>query len=376
MLPSEPACLMRRAPVETSTIAAVRVQDGDLCLDCGSIGRDVDSRQRLENPACLFDRPQKSTSSTLMSQPANFETDWQERRSLVEDALEKCLDQVAPACPDRLREAMQYSLQAGGKRLRPVLTLLACELCGGEMEAAVPAACGIEMVHTYSLIHDDLPAMDDDDFRRGRPTNHRQFDEATAILAGDGLLTLAFAVIVEGVRPSDVAAACIADLASAAGPEGMVGGQMADLLAQNSGPAGDSDDSARTELERLEGIHLRKTGRLLRSALTMGARIAQPPAESVEILDHFGECLGLAFQITDDLLDITGDATKMGKAVRKDEAHGKLTYPGLLGVEESRRRAEQLIDEACRSIAPLRERGQDRGQSLEGLAHFILERDC
>ena len=302
-----------------------------------------------------------------MSNPANFEADWQKLRSVVEDALAVSIDQLSPACPDRLREAMHYSLMAGGKRLRPVLTLLACEACGGEIEAAIPAACGIEMIHTYSLIHDDLPAMDDDDLRRGRPTNHRQFDEATAILAGDGLLTLAFAVIAEGIQPPDVATACLADLASAAGSEGMVGGQMADLQAETA-----EESSGRSDLGQLEGIHLRKTGRLLRSALTMGARIARSPIESVEILDHFGKCLGLAFQITDDLLDITGDATKMGKAVRKDADHGKLTYPGLLGIRESRRRAEQLIDEARRSIVTFGE----RGRSLEALADFILERDC
>jgi geranylgeranyl diphosphate synthase type II len=312
---------------------------------------------------------------------ASLEEHWQELRKKIEHALEACLDDLPVECPDRLREAMRYSLMADGKRLRPVMTLMACEACGGEIETAMPAACGIEMIHTYSLIHDDLPAMDDDDLRRGRPTNHKQFDEATAILAGDGLLTLAFEVIAKGVQPPEIAAACIADLASAAGSEGMVGGQMADLQAEELALAANSKESGGgPTLDQLEAIHLRKTGRLLRSALTMGARIAQSSDEFVKILDHFGKCVGLAFQITDDLLDIAGDATKMGKAVRKDADHGKLTYPGLLGIEESRRRAEQLIDEACRSIAPLN-RGtslkgvENRGQSLEALARFILERD-
>lgn len=316
-----------------------------------------------------------------MSSSVGLEERWRELRLEVETALGAILEQLPPECPDRLREAMRYSLLAGGKRLRPALTLFSCEACGGEIKAALPAACGVEMIHTYSLIHDDLPAMDDDDLRRGRPTNHKQFDEATAILAGDGLLTLAFEVIAKGVQPPDVAAACVADLASAAGCEGMVGGQVADLLAEKdllTGKTAESGDGP--TLDQLEGIHLRKTGRLLRSALTMGARIAQAPDEFVKILDHFGKCVGLVFQITDDLLDITGDATKMGKAVRKDADHGKLTYPGLLGIKESRRLAEQLIDEACRSIQPPKgaslDKGvEDRGRTLEALAHFVLERD-
>lgn len=316
-----------------------------------------------------------------MSRSTVQNTHWEGLRRQIESALDTYLIDLPLDCPERLREAMRYSLMAGGKRLRPVMTLLACEACGGEIAAALPAACGIEMIHTYSLIHDDLPAMDDDDLRRGRPTNHKQFDEATAILAGDGLLTLAFEVIARRIQPPEVAAACVADLASAAGSEGMVGGQMADLQAEElalAAESGESDDGP--TLNQLEAIHLRKTGRLLRSALTMGARIAQAPPDFVQILDHFGKCVGLAFQIADDLLDITGDATKMGKAVRKDADHGKLTYPGLLGIEESRRRAEQLIDEACRSIAPLRSTSlkngvEDRGQSLEALARFVLERD-
>lgn len=286
---------------------------------------------------------------------------WDDLRGIVEEGLDRYL-KTAPDCPRRLEASMRYSVEAGGKRLRPVLVLLACESCGGDPKSAVPAAVAIELIHTYSLIHDDLPAMDDDDLRRGRPTNHKQFDEATAILAGDGLLTLAFEIIAREIRPAETAAACVVDLANAAGCEGMVGGQMADLEAEHSGIS---------SLEQLEAIHLRKTGRLLRSALTMGARIAGASPGTIGQLDHFGRCVGLAFQIADDLLDITGDAARMGKAVHKDAGHGKLTYPGLLGVEESRRRAEGLIDEACRSISSLGE----RSQRLDALARFVLERD-
>lgn len=307
-----------------------------------------------------------------------------EFRKIVEEGFERYL---APNhdCPARLRESMSYSVEAGGKRLRPVMVLLACEACGGNPTDAIPAAVAIEFIHTYSLIHDDLPAMDNDDLRRGQPTNHKQFDEATAILAGDGLLTVAFEILARDIKPAEVAVACVLDLASAAGVDGMVGGQMADLqgeraeMADASQDAGTADsesgqtgtDEQTRKVSQLEAIHLRKTGRLLRSALTMGGRIAKADQNTVEMLDHFGKCVGLAFQIADDLLDITGDEAKMGKGVRKDAELGKLTYPGLLGLEESLRRATSLIDEACRSIEPL----GDRGLRLEALARFVLERD-
>jgi geranylgeranyl diphosphate synthase, type II len=265
-------------------------------------------------------------------------------------------------CPDRLFEAMRYSLLAGGKRLRPKLVLLACEACGGSTDDALPAACAIEMVHTYSLIHDDLPAMDDDRLRRGRPTCHVQFDEATAILAGDALLTLAFELLAREIHPGELAAACCAELASAAGLGGMVGGQMADLQAEHGGV---------TSVQQLEAIHRRKTGRLLSAALGLGARIAGASSAFRTALETYGKCIGLAFQITDDLLDVVGDRVKMGKDVRKDSDHGKLTYPALLGADESRRKARELIEDARHGLGVFGE----RGATLEALAEFILERD-
>jgi geranylgeranyl diphosphate synthase type II len=292
---------------------------------------------------------------------ADWETTWEEFRGRVNAALEFYVLQSMD-CPPRLQQAMSYSLLAGGKRLRPVLVMLACQACGGDPELALPAACALEMVHTYSLIHDDLPAMDDDDLRRGRPTNHKVFGEALAILAGDALLTLAFEVIATRVSPPEVAAACCADLASAAGAVGMVAGQVADLEAEESGQA---------TLEMLEAIHRRKTGRLLCSALTLGARVAQADPETLTRLKEYGLLIGLAFQITDDLLDIRGNVEKVGKGVNKDAALGKLTYPSLLGVEASERRAETLIADACRLIEPLGE----RGRTLRELAQFILHRD-
>ena len=282
-------------------------------------------------------------------------------RERVNARLEKYVEQ-APGVPLRLQEAMSYSLLAGGKRLRPILVLLACEACGGELEGALPAACAIEMVHTYSLIHDDLPAMDNDDLRRGRPTNHVVFGEALAILAGDGLLTLAFEALARDVSPAETAVACCADLARAAGMAGMVAGQVADLEAEGR---------SMSSLDELEGIHRRKTGALLASALTMGARIGRAGNEDLHRLASFGRCLGLAFQITDDLLDVCGSTLMMGKAVQKDASRGKLTYPSLLGEEASLLRAQCQITEACQWIEPFGE----RGQRLESLAHFVLGRD-
>jgi geranylgeranyl diphosphate synthase type II len=226
----------------------------------------------------------------------------------------------------------------------------------------MPAACALELVHTYSLIHDDLPAMDDDDLRRGRPTCHKAFDEATAILAGDGLLTLAFEILTRHVRPAESAAACVLALAEGAGPAGMVGGQMADLQAEGRTDA---------TLEALEAIHRRKTGALLRASLRMGGIVAQAGESTLRALDSYGHAVGLAFQIVDDLLDVEGDEAKLGKRVGKDSGLGKWTYPGLLGVEGSRRRARQLAEEAVLALAPL----GGRGERLRALALDLLERD-
>lgn len=282
-------------------------------------------------------------------------------REHIEQELSRSLS-LSDACPALLHESMHYSLLAGGKRLRPVLVLLACEASGGNWESALPAACAIEMIHTYSLIHDDLPAMDDDVLRRGLPTNHVKFGEATAILAGDGLLTRAFEMLAGGIEDKTIAAACCVDLANAAGPEGMVGGQQADLEAESSGI-----DS----VDHLEAIHRRKTGRLICASLTMGGRIAGASEEVLSALRVYGESIGLAFQVADDLLDVTGDAAKMGKGVRKDSTLGKLTYPALLGLEESRSRARDMVNRACDALACF---GQ-RGAALREIAGYIIARD-
>lgn len=303
----------------------------------------------------------------------SLQASWSAWKTQVESGLAKCLADgsgLGGECPPRLREAMSYSLLAGGKRLRPVLVLMACEACGGDSEAALPAACAIEMIHTYSLIHDDLPAMDDDDYRRGRLTNHKVFGDGLAILAGDALLTLAFEMMARDVRPTAVAAACCADLAFAAGACGMVGGQVADLEAESQSVSQASERGA-DQLAHLQSIHRRKTGRLIRSALTLGGRIAQADVATLGTLDYYGTCIGLAFQIADDVLDVTGSQEKLGKGVGKDASLGKLTYPGLIGLDRSRQMAQELIDEACHAIAPWGE----RGQRLGAMARFILERD-
>jgi geranylgeranyl diphosphate synthase type II len=268
---------------------------------------------------------------------------------------------LADPCPPRLREAMEYSLLAPGKRLRPILVILACEAAGGRMDFALPAAAAVEMVHCYSLIHDDLPAMDDDDLRRGRPTCHKRFDEATAILAGDALLTLAFGWLSHSYA-EDFAAAFCGELARGAGAAGMVGGQVEDLAWERD-PTGAIAD--------LERIHARKTGALFRSCLRIGGWLGGPHAIDMDALDAYGREFGQAFQITDDLLDVEGNAGDAGKAVGKDAARGKLTYPGLLGVEESRRRATAHCHAAATALEPL----GTAGAKLVALLDMILKRD-
>jgi geranylgeranyl diphosphate synthase type II len=282
-------------------------------------------------------------------------------REKVEHSLLQRLA-LSADCPSLLAESMRYSVTAGGKRLRPLMTLLACDACGGAIEAALPAATAIEFVHTYSLIHDDLPTMDDDELRRGQPTNHVKFGEATAILAGDALLTLAFELLAREISPPEVAAACCQELSSAAGPEGMVGGQQADLEAETAGVG---------SLAQLESVHRRKTGRLIGAALRMGGRIAGANQATLTNLTTYGERIGLAFQIADDLLDLTSTTERLGKGVQKDAGRNKLTYPSLLGVEKSRAHARKLISEALEAIAPL----GDRGRALAALAYFVIERD-
>lgn len=296
-----------------------------------------------------------------MSQPSSLENPLADLVPEIDAALLSALD-PQEGCPEELCEAMRYSLLSPGKRLRPGLVLMAAEACGGERSDAVGAAIAIEMVHAYSLIHDDLPAMDDDDLRRGRPTCHKQFDEATAILAGDALLTAAFETLATRIPQPDRAVRACRVLAKSAGRSGMVGGQMDDLLAENR--------NERHNLAWLEAIHRRKTGALFTCSLQLGAISVGAQDAQIESLTNYARDLGLAFQIVDDLLDWEGDGDEMGKQSGKDAARGKLTFPGLIGVDASRRKAGELIT-AAKAHAEL---FRSTGQRLSQLADYVLQR--
>lgn len=283
-----------------------------------------------------------------------------EVRDQVNHQLEAYID-FDDGCPPRLRRAIRHSLLAPGKRLRPMLVLMAAEACGGDRAVAMPAACAVEMVHTYSLVHDDLPAMDDDDLRRGIPSCHAAFDEATAILVGDALLARAFEILATDQRAGGVAARCCAELASAAGATQMVGGQADDLAAESGGG----------DLDRLTGIHRRKTGAMLTVSLRLGAITSAASNEQIEWLTAYGSNLGLAFQIIDDLLDLTGEEVKIGKRTGKDLDRGKLTFPALMGVDPSRQTAESLINQAIEHLTPF----GSRAGNLEALARYVLQRN-
>lgn len=262
--------------------------------------------------------------------------------------------------PDRLIEAMRYSLLSDGKRLRPALAIWSCEACGGARNQAVGAAVAIECVHAFSLIHDDLPALDDDDTRRGKPTNHVVFGESTAILAGDGLLALAFEVLANAYGRTTKIGAMVGELANATGAAGMIGGEWLDLDAE--GKSLDADDVKRMQLG--------KTARLIQSACRLGGMAAGADRTRMAALSGYGKSLGLAFQIADDLLDVTGDPATVGKRTGKDAERGKLTYPSIVGLAASREMAAKLIDGAMEHLAPLGE-GAAR---LKQLASFVIER--
>jgi len=279
----------------------------------------------------------------------------------VDQALDRWLPEEKTK-PKTLHAAMRYSIFAGGKRLRPVLCLAAAEACGGRISAAMPSACAIECIHTYSLVHDDLPCMDDDDLRRGRPTTHKVFGDGVAVLTGDALLTIAFEIL---ARTKPTARYGVADflreISHAAGSLKLIGGQVADIEAENQkvGPAG------------LEFIHLGKTAAMISASLRLGAMAANATPAECRALGSFGTHLGLAFQIVDDILDITQTSERLGKSAGKDVAAGKATYPAVFGLEKSRKEAARHTRLARHALKPFGE----RADFLRGIADYLLNRE-
>lgn len=292
----------------------------------------------------------------------------EDKRKKVDTFLESRLKTDEPHF-QKLFEAMRYSLLAGGKRVRPILVIAAYEACVADSDKSseredtvMRVASALEMIHTYSLIHDDLPAMDNDDLRRGRPTNHKKYGEAIAILAGDSLLTEAFLTVArgQGISP-DILLEVITDIAEASGGQGMAGGQALDLEAEHR----------KISAQELENLHRHKTGCLIRVAVTSGAKLAAASGAKLAAMKSYGEAIGLAFQIADDILDVEGGAEEMGKATGGDQRKEKATYPSILGLESSKKLASDLVKQAIESLAPL---GDARADALKEIALYIVAR--
>ncbi|MEA5594999.1 geranylgeranyl diphosphate synthase CrtE [Rivularia sp. UHCC 0363] len=282
-----------------------------------------------------------------------------ERQQLVETALDKSIEIVYP---QKIYEAMRYSLLAGGKRLRPILCLATCEMTGGTIEMAMPTACALEMIHTMSLIHDDLPAMDNDDYRRGKLTNHKVYGEDVAILAGDGLLAYAFEYVATHTQnvPATQILQVIARLGRAVGAAGLVGGQVVDL---------EMEGKTDVPLETLNFIHNHKTAALLEASVVCGAILTGASPSEIQRLERYSQNIGLAFQIVDDILDITATQEQLGKTAGKDQKAQKVTYPSLWGLEESKKQAQLLVEAACAQLETFRQ-----AKPLIALAYFITSR--
>lgn len=285
-----------------------------------------------------------------------------DRRRIVEEALFKYLP-AENNTPAEIYKAVRYSVFAGGKRIRPILCLAAAEACGGDIASSMPVACALELIHTYSLIHDDLPSMDNDDFRRGKPTCHKVYGENIAILAGDALLTEAFVLLSQAEKnslPAERRLAAIHEIAQAAGIAGMVGGQTLDVLSEKSSP----------DLEVLQQIHRRKTGALLQAAVVSGAIISGAPLDKITALADYGMNIGVAFQIADDILNVEGDRKLMGKETGSDKELGKVTYPSLMGMDYAKQELQNHVDKAIICLAVF----DKRALPLREIARYIMER--
>ena len=300
--------------------------------------------------------------TTVIQESTKFElkTYLAQRKQLVEKALDESLPIVYP---EKIYEAMRYSLMAGGKRLRPILCLATCELVGGTLEMAMPTACALEMIHTMSLIHDDLPAMDNDDYRRGKLTNHKVYGDDIAILAGDGLLAYSFEYVASQTKnvPPQQILRVISQLGRATGAAGLVGGQVVDL---------ESEGNPDISVDTLTFIHTHKTGALLEACVVCGAILAGAQEAEIQNLSQYAKNIGLAFQIVDDILDITATKEQLGKTAGKDLQAQKATYPSIWGLEKSKSQAKQLVEEAIDSLSNYGE----KAQPLQAIATFITAR--
>ncbi len=284
-----------------------------------------------------------------------------EKKELVDNALKRYFLDSGDNALKTLKESMRYSLFAGGKRLRPILCIAAAEALGGNQQDVLPVACALEFIHTYSLIHDDLPVMDDDDLRRGRPTNHKIFGDAIALLAGDGLLTDAFYVMSNDKNTDPVRLLKVINLiARAAGSNGMVGGQVADIQSEGKD----------VDINMLEFIHTHKTGALITASVTSGAILAGGTEEEIEAISGYGKSIGLAFQIADDILNVIGDPRLLGKSVGSDKEKHKITYPGIVGLERSKEIQRNLVEHAISFL----DQFDSRANPLRGIAKYIIER--
>ena len=290
----------------------------------------------------------------------SLETYFKEKGPVIEAALKNTLESNS-YIPDNLRSSMLYSLMAGGKRLRPLLCLAACEACGGDHQLAMAPAVALEMIHTFSLIHDDLPAMDNDDLRRGKPTNHKVYGDAMAILAGDGISLFAFEVLIQlGAKiPAPRLVALVAEIAKASGPTGMVGGQVLDMEAEGK----------KINLDHLRQLHHKKTACLIMASLVCGALTVTDDKKSIENLRSFGNQIGLAFQIADDILDIEG-GEEIGKDLKSDLKKGKMTYPALMGLTEAKKEGRLVLDSALKSLDSF----GSKAHLLREMAYFVIER--
>lgn len=290
-----------------------------------------------------------------------LKAEWEKRRALVEEGLVREL-RTDEAFDARLAESMEYSLTAGGKRLRPILLMAAADAAGGRGEVYLTSACAVEMIHTYSLIHDDLPAMDDDDYRRGKLTNHKVYGAGLATLAGDALLTMAFELLArqQGV-PAETMLRVVREISEAVGANGMVGGQALDLASEGK----------RIDMDTLRRMHMAKTGALFRASVRSGAILGGADEAQLAALTEYAEAFGLAFQITDDILDVTGDAAAIGKPVGSDERNHKSTYVTLTSLEEAKRLAREAADRAHEALAPL----GGKAAFLDELAEYLVTRD-